>query len=129
MHTPETVHTKEAPQAIGPYSQAIVIGDFVFTSGQIPIHPEQNTMPEDIREQAVLALKNMRAILEAANSNMNLVVKTTVFLTDMEDFPLVNEIYQEFFTPPYPARSCVGVKELPKNAKIEIEAIARKKQP
>lgn len=128
MDTPEAVHTPIAPQAIGPYSQAIVTGDFVFTSGQIPIHPETGAMPNDIGEQAAQALANVRAILEAADSGMEQVVKVTVFLTDMKDFPVVNAVYEGFFSPPYPARSCVAVKELPKNAKIEIEAIARRRQ-
>lgn len=128
MDTFKTVHTEYAPAAIGPYSQGIVAGDFIFTSGQIPVNPETGAMAESIKEQAFRALANVRAVLEAAGSGMNQAVKVTIFLSDMNDFSIVNEVYEEFFTPPFPARSCVAVRELPKNAKIEIEAIALREQ-
>lgn len=119
------VHTDRAPAAIGPYSQAIDVGTMVFTSGQIPVAPDGSVSGE-VAEQARQALENLKAVLEAAGSSMDKVVKTTVFITDMGQFGVINEIYQQYFTQPYPARSCVQVAQLPKGVAVEIEAIALK---
>ena len=122
----QVIHTDTAPAAIGPYSQAIQIGQLLFTSGQIPIDPETGAMVEGgIQEQARQSLNNIKAILNAAGTNMGAVVKTTVFLQDMNDFAAMNEIYAQFFQEPFPARSAVQVGRLPKDAKVEIEAIAQ----
>lgn len=119
------IATKNAPQAIGPYSQAIVTGNLVFASGQIAINPETNEVVEgDVEVQAHQVLKNVRNLLEAAGTSMDNVVKTTVFMADMNDFAVVNGIYAQYFTEPFPARSAVAVKSLPKNVLIEIEVIA-----
>jgi 2-iminobutanoate/2-iminopropanoate deaminase len=119
------VKTDKAPKAIGPYSQAIVANGFVFCSGQIPIDPATGNMNNGpIEEQARQALKNLTAVLEAAGSSMDAVIKTTVFLQDMNDFAKMNEIYAGFFKAPCPARSTVQAARLPKDVKIEIEAIA-----
>ena len=115
--------TKNAPQAIGPYSQAILANGFIYTSGQLGIHPDTGILDEDIKNQANQAFANIKGILEEANSSLDKVVKTTVFVTDMAYFPVVNEIYETYFKE-RPARSFVSVKSLPKNAKIEIEVIA-----
>lgn len=120
------VHTEKAPAAIGPYSQAIDLGEVVFTSGQIPVDPATGNIPTDVKEQARQSLSNVKAILESAGTGMDKVVKTTVFLSDMETFSAVNEVYATFFTEPYPARSCVEVARLPKDVMVEIEAIALK---
>lgn len=120
------IATENAPQAIGPYSQAIAVGKTLYCSGQIPINPATgNIESADITEQTHRALNNVRAVLVAAGADMNDVVKTTVYLTDLNDFATVNAIYGEYFEKPYPARSCVQVAALPKNAKIEIEVTAR----
>lgn len=122
----QVIHTDTAPAAIGPYSQAIQIGQLLFTSGQIPIDPETGAMVEGgIQEQARQSLNNIKAILNAAGTNMGAVVKTTVFLQDMNDFAAMNEIYAQFFQEPYPARSAVQVGRLPKDALVEIEAVAQ----
>lgn len=118
------ISTNKAPQAIGPYSQGINIGNLIFTSGQIPINPETGEMPDDIKDQAKQSLKNIAAILEEAGSSMDKAIKLNVFLKDMNDFAVVNEVYSTFFEKPFPARSAVEVARLPKDAKIEIEAIA-----
>ena len=119
------VVTGSAPAAIGPYSQAIQVGRFVFTSGQIPIDPATGLFVEGgIREQTRQSLTNVKAILEEIGLTMNNVVKTTVFMADMNDFADMNSIYAAFFTAPYPARSAVAVKTLPKGALVEIEAVA-----
>ena len=121
----KTVETKRAPAALGPYSQAVVIGDLVYTSGQIPIDPQSgNIEAKDIREQAKQAIHNIGAILEAAGSSYENVIKTTCFLKDMGDFAAFNEVYAEYFTGK-PARSCVEVSALPKGALVEIEAVAK----
>ncbi len=118
------VYTKNAPEAIGPYTQAKVVGGLVFTSGQIPIDPATgNVVDEGIKEQAHQSCKNVKAILEEAGTSLENVVKTTCFLADMGDFAAFNEVYAEYFTGK-PARSCVAVKTLPKNVLVEIEAIA-----
>lgn len=120
------IYTKQAPAAIGPYSQAIDLGEIVFTSGQIPVDPLTGSIPLDIKEQARQSLENVKAILEEAGSGMDKVIKTTVFISDMAQFAAVNEVYETFFTEPYPARSCVEVARLPKDVMVEIEAIALK---
>ena len=122
----QVIHTDKAPAAIGPYSQAIQIGQLLFTSGQVPIDPETGAIVEGgILEQARQSLNNIKAILNAAGTNMGAVVKTTVFLQDMNDFAAMNEVYAQFFQEPYPARSAVQVGRLPKDALVEIEAIAQ----
>ena len=119
------VSTASAPAAIGPYSQAIDLGSLVFTSGQIPIDPAAGTIPEGIEAQARQSLTNVKAILAAAGLEMDQVVKTTVFLKDMNDFAAMNAVYAEFFTEgSYPARSAVEVARLPKDVLVEIEAVA-----
>lgn len=122
----QVIHTDSAPAAIGPYSQAIQIGQLLFTSGQVPIDPETGAIVEGgIQEQARQSLNNIKAILNAAGTNMGAVVKTTVFLQDMNDFAAMNEVYAQFFQEPYPARSAVQVARLPKDVLVEIEAIAQ----
>jgi len=120
----KVISTTSAPGAIGPYSQAVQIGDFIFTSGQLGLNPETGEFGSGVQEQAQLALSNVKAILEAAGSSLDQVVKTTVFLKDMNDFAAVNEIYASFFSEPYPARSAVEVARLPKDGLVEIETIA-----
>ena len=121
------ISTPKAPVAIGPYSQAIVVGDMIYTSGMIPIIPETGELETgDIKAQARQAIKNLVTLLEEAGSNASSVVKTTVFIKDMNDFASINEVYAEFFTDNYPARSCVEVARLPKDVLIEIEAVALK---
>ena len=121
----KVISTKKAPAAIGPYSQAIQVGNLVYTSGQIPIDPATGTFVEGgIKEQTRQSLSNVRAILEEAGLTMANVIKTTVFLADMADFADMNAVYAEFFTEPYPARSAVAVKTLPKGALVEIEVVA-----
>ena len=119
------ISTKKAPAAIGPYSQAIRLGNLIYTSGQIPIDPATGVLVEGgIKEQTRQSLTNVKAILEEAGVSMSQVVKTTVFLADMNDFADMNAVYAEFFTEPYPARSAVAVKSLPKGASVEIEVVA-----
>lgn len=118
------IATENAPGAIGPYSQAVQIGEVVYTSGQLPVNPVTGLIPEDVKEQTKQSLENVKAILEAAGTSMDKVVKTTVFIKDMNDFAQVNEVYGQFFTAPFPSRSCVEVARLPKDAKVEIEVIA-----
>ena len=121
----ETVQTKDAPAAIGPYAQAVVANGLVFCSGQIPINPRTGEIETaSAAEQAMQVLLNLRAVLEAAGSGLGKVVKTTVFLTDIGDFPAVNKVYAEMFAGHTPARSTVQVARLPKSAKVEIEAVA-----
>ena len=119
------IHTDNAPAAIGPYSQAIDLGEMIFTSGQIPVAPD-GTISSDISQQTRQALLNLKAVVEAGGSSFDKVVKTTVFITDMAQFGEINAVYSEFFSEPYPARSCVQVAALPKGVSIEIEAIALK---
>lgn len=119
------IKTEKAPKAIGPYSQAIKANGFVFTSGQIPIDPATGKLSTgSIEEQTRLVLTNLKAVLEAAGSSLDNAVKCTVFLHDMNDFTRMNAVYSKFFKPPYPARAAVQVARLPKDVKIEIEAIA-----
>ena len=117
--------SENAPAAIGPYSQAVEVGGFVYASGQLPIDPATGIFPEGgIKEQTRQSLLNVSAILEAAGLSLSNVVKTTVYLADMRDFADMNAVYSEFFKAPYPARSAVAVKALPKGAMVEIEVIA-----
>ncbi|MEH7304680.1 RidA family protein [Neobacillus drentensis] len=120
----ETIITKEAPKAIGPYSQGIKAGNVVYTSGQLPIHPETGEMPDNIEEQTRMSLENLKQVIEAAGASLQQVIKTTVFLSDMNHFAAMNHIYGEFFSVNYPARSAIEVARLPKDALIEIEAVA-----
>lgn len=120
----KVIATTSAPGAIGPYSQAIDTGTFVYASGQIPLNPSTGEIPEGITAQTEQALKNVCAILEAAGLTVDNVVKTTVFLSDMGHFGAMNEVYGKVFTEPYPARSAVAVRELPKGVLVEIEVIA-----
>ena len=121
----KVIRTAKAPSAIGPYSQAIQVGGFVYTSGQIPIDPATGVFVEGgIKEQTRQSLLNVKAVLEEAGLTMADVVKTTVFMADMNDFADMNAIYAEFFSEPYPARSAVAVKTLPKGALVEIEVVA-----
>ena len=123
----KVISTKNAPAAIGPYSQAIEVNGFVYTSGQLPINPETGEFAgSDIKSQTEQSLKNVKAILEEAGLTMQNVVKTTVFLADMADFAAMNEVYSSYFSEPYPARSAVAVKTLPKAALVEIECVAAK---
>ena len=122
----EVVYTKNAPDAIGPYSQAWLCGNMLFTSGQLGINPETGELPETIEEQTECSLKNVAAILEEAGFLKTDVVKTVVFLKNMADFPVVNGIYAGFFGDHKPARSCVEVSRLPKDGLIEIEVIAQR---
>ena len=122
----KAIKTEKAPAAIGPYSQAIEVGGLVFASGQLPIDPATGTFPDGIKEQTRQALTNAREILKAAGVDMKNVVKTTVLLADIADFAAMNEVYAEFFTEPYPARSAFAVKSVPKGALVEIECIASK---
>lgn len=123
----QVISTHQAPAAIGPYSQAIQVGNLVFTSGQIPINPATGQFAEGgIKEQTRQSLTNVKAILEEAGLTMAHVVKTTVFMADMNDFADMNAVYAGFFAEPYPARSAVAVKTLPKGALVEIEVIAEK---
>ena len=122
----KVIATDKAPAAIGPYSQAIEIGNLVFTSGQIPVDPATGGIPEGVEAQAEQAFTNVRELLAAAGTSIDNVIKTTVFIKDMNDFGKINEIYAKYFTGSYPARSCVEVARLPKDVLIEIEAIAEK---
>ena len=124
----KVISIKKAPAAIGPYSQAIRVGNLVYTSGQIPIDPATGAFAEGgIKEQTRQSLNNVKAILEEEGLAMDNVVKTTVFMADMGDFAEMNGVYAEFFTEPYPARSAVAVKTLPKGALVEIEVVAEAK--
>lgn len=124
----QPITTSQAPAAIGPYSQAISFGPFVYTSGQLPIDPSTGEFaPGGISEQTHQSLRNLQAVLQAAGLDLQDVVKTTVFLADMNDFAAMNQVYAQYFSAPFPARSAVAVKTLPKNALVEIECIAAKK--
>lgn len=120
----KVIQTGSAPAAIGPYSQAIQTGDFLFVSGQIPLDPTSGELiGAGVEEQAAQVLKNLRAVIQAAGGSMAQVVKTTIFLKNMDDFAAVNEVYGAFFEAPFPARATVEVSRLPKDVKVEIEAI------
>lgn len=120
----KTVSTDKAPSAIGPYSQAQIVGNLVYTSGQIAIIPETGLLAEGLEAQAHQVFKNLTALLKAAGSDMSKVVKTTVFIKNMDDFAAINAVYAQYFTEPYPARSCVEVARLPKDVLLECELIA-----
>ena len=120
----ETIATSSAPTAVGPYSQAVAAGPFVFVSGQLPVDPATGEIPDGATAQAERAFANVRAILAAAGLGPEHVVKTTVFLSDLADFAAVNEVYARSFSAPFPARSCVQVAALPRGARLEVEAIA-----
>lgn len=124
--TISVVNTDQAPAAIGPYSQAVVAGNMLFVSGQIPLDPSTGeTVDGDISGQTKRVLENLKAVIEAAGSRMSHVVKVTIYLTDMKQFSVVNEIYGSYFSAPYPARACVQVSELPKGVQVEMDAIAQ----
>ena len=123
----KVVNTNKAPKAIGPYSQAIEANGLIITSGQLPIDPATGEFaPGGIKEQTRQSLTNAKAILEEAGIGLGNVMKTTVFLSDMNDFAAMNEVYAEFFSEPFPARSAIAVKTLPRNALVEVECIAAK---
>lgn len=122
----KVISTQKAPAAIGPYSQAIEVNGMVYTSGIIPVVPETGEIPEGSQAQAKQALTNLSNLLEAAGTSMDNVIKTTVFIKEMNDFGAINEVYTTFFTGAFPARSCVEVARLPKDVMLEIEAIAIK---
>lgn len=124
--TKEVINTNNAPEAIGPYSQGVIVGDFVYTSGQIPLNPVTGELVTDIKLATKQSMENIKAILEEAGTSLNNVVKTSIFLKDLNDFEAVNEVYGTYFIENKPARSCVQVSKLPKDAVIEIEAIAVK---
>ena len=122
----KVIATDKAPAAIGPYSQAIEVNGMVYTSGIIPVDPATGNIPEGSVAQAEQAFLNMKNLLEAAGTDISQVVKTTVFIKEMNDFGAINEVYAKYFTEPYPSRSCVEVARLPKDVMLEIEAIALK---
>ena len=122
----KAISTDKAPAAIGPYSQAIEVNGMVYTSGVIPVNPATGEIPSGVEAQAEQAFSNMAALLEAAGTDMDSVVKTTVFIKEMNDFAKINEIYAKYFTGTFPARSCVEVARLPKDVLLEVEAIATK---
>lgn len=123
----KAISTPKAPAAIGPYSQAIEVNGFVYASGQLPIDPITGAFPEGgIKEQTRQSLLNAQAILQEAGTDLDHVVKTTVYLSDITNFAPMNEVYSQFFTAPYPARSAVAVRDLPKGALVEIEVLAAK---
>ena len=119
----QKIHTSNAPEAIGPYSQAVKVGNIIFTSGQIALTPKGEFLNADVKTQTKQVCENLKAVLNASGANISNVVKTTIFLADINDFTAVNEIYGEYFSHK-PARSTVAVKDLPKGAKVEIECIA-----
>jgi 2-iminobutanoate/2-iminopropanoate deaminase len=121
----EMIHTNEAPQAIGPYSQGIKIGNLLYTSGQIPMDPQTGKVAVGgVGAQTKMTLENLKAVLEAGGSSLHQVIKTMIFIKDMDQFHVVNQVYQDYFKEPYPARSCVEVARLPKDVEVEVEAIA-----
>ncbi len=122
----QEVKTTDAPEALGPYSQAVVINDTVYVSGQIALNIETNVLEEGIENQTNQVFKNISAILDSVDLNLNNIVKTTVYLTDMNDFTAMNSVYEKYFDYPYPARSLAVVSKLPKNSLIEVEVIANK---
>ncbi len=129
MSDKQVVSTQLAPAAIGPYSQAIMVGDHVFTAGQLGMEPVSGNLAEGILAQTTQALTNLQAVLAAAGCSLQDVVKTTVFLADMDEFATMNGVYEAFFAEPYPARSAVQAARLPKDGRVEIEAIAVRHRP
>lgn len=122
----KSIFSKNAPVAIGPYSHAVLVNNMVYTSGQIPLTIDGEVIGDDVAEQTKQVLENLSAVLEESGSNLNSVVKTMIFISDMNDFPIINEVYGEYFNEHLPARSCVEVSRLPKDVKVEIEAVALK---
>lgn len=122
----EVISTNQAPPAIGSYSQAVLAGEWVFVSGQLGLSPQGEMVSENAAEQAKQALENLRAILREAGLDLENVVQVTIFLTDIQQFSAVNEVYAQYFKPPYPARCCVEVSALPREGKVEIAAIAHR---
>jgi len=120
----KVVHTNDAPQAIGPYSQGIIVGNMFYSSGQIPLTAEGDLVTGDIQEQTHQVFRNLQAVLKEAGASLETVVKATVFIKNMEEFPLINEVYGQYFSDHKPARSCVEVARLPKDVLVEIEVIA-----
>ena len=121
----KAIHTDNAPKAVGPYSQAVAFGSMLICSGQIPIRPSDGVLlTGDVQEQTHQVMKNLQAVLEEAGASLNDVVRTTIFLSSMDDFAKVNEVYASYFQEPYPARACVEVARLPKSVDVEIDAIA-----
>ncbi len=124
MHERKVISTDNAPAAIGPYSQAVRFGPMVYVSGQIPVDPATGAIPTDVQEQTHQSLKNVQAILKAAGGDLKHVLKTTVFIKDMNDFGKINEVYGQYFPENPPARACVEAARLPKDVLVEIEAVA-----
>ena len=122
----KVISTDKAPVAIGPYSQAIEVNGMVFTSGVIPVDPQTGVMPATIEEQANQAFSNLKNLIEASGATIDKVIKTTVFIKEMNDFGKINEIYATYFKEPFPARSCVEVARLPKDVMLEVEAVVAK---
>jgi 2-iminobutanoate/2-iminopropanoate deaminase len=121
------IKTNKAPSAIGPYSQGIISGNMLYTSGQIPVDPATGNIPDGVEEQAHQVFKNIKNLLAEAGAEMSQVVKTCVFIQNMDDFSAINDIYSQYFTEPYPARSCVEVAKLPKGVLLEVEAVTELK--
>lgn len=122
----KVISTDKAPAAIGPYSQAIEVNGMVFTSGVIPVDPQTGVIPATIEEQANQAFSNLKNLIEASGATIDKVIKTTVFIKEMNDFGKINEIYATYFKEPFPARSCVEVARLPKDVMLEVEAVVVK---
>jgi 2-iminobutanoate/2-iminopropanoate deaminase len=123
----QIIHTDLAPKAVGPYSQAVMTGNFLFCSGQIAIDPSNNeVLKVSVKDQTHRVMKNIEAVLKQAELNFGHIVKTTIFVTDMNDFATINEVYASYLQAPYPARSTVGVSALPKGVNVEIEVVALK---
>ncbi|MBV5222457.1 RidA family protein [Staphylococcus hominis] len=123
----KTINTNKAPKALGPYSHAMVVNNLVFTSGQIPLDTEGNIVSSDVKEQTKQVLENLSVVLEEAGSDLNSVVKATIFISDMNEFQQINEVYGSYFNEHQPARSCVEVSRLPKDVKVEIELVGKVK--
>lgn len=123
----KTINTNKAPEALGPYSHAMVVNNLVFTSGQIPLDTEGNIVNSDVKEQTKQVLENLSVVLEEAGSDLNSVVKATIFISDMNEFQQINEVYGSYFNEHQPARSCVEVSRLPKDVKVEIELVGKVK--
>lgn len=123
----KTINTNKAPEALGPYSHAMVVNNLVFTSGQIPLDTEGNIVSDDVKEQTKQVLDNLSVVLEEAGSDLNSVVKATIFISYMNEFQQINEVYGSYFSEHQPARSCVEVARLPKDVKVEIEVVGKVK--
>ncbi|GGG98119.1 RidA family protein [Staphylococcus pragensis] len=123
----KTINTNKAPEALGPYSHAMVVNNLVFTSGQIPLDTDGNIVSDDVKEQTKQVLENLSVVLEEAGSDLESVVKATIFISDMNEFQQINEVYGSYFSEHQPARSCVEVARLPKDVKVEIEVVGKVK--